>query len=77
MAAAMVTGKFLIDDGHGNTNYSGTLEDAFSAMADVGTAGCGIRATPRVDGTRAPESGEHRLRAHRPYLAGDRDRRRG
>jgi hypothetical protein len=40
--AAMVTGKFLVDDGHGNTNYSGTLESAFSAMADVGTAGCGI-----------------------------------
>ena len=40
--APMVTGKFLVDNGHGNTNYSGTLEDAFSAMANVGTAGCGI-----------------------------------
>jgi hypothetical protein len=37
-----VTGRFIVDDGLGNHNYSGTLEDAFSALADVGTKGCGI-----------------------------------
>lgn len=43
---AAVNGRFIsdLDDGAGgrNVNYSGTLEDAFSALADVGTGGCGI-----------------------------------
>lgn len=40
--AAAVNGRYIADDGTGNTNYTGTLEDAFSALADVGTKGCGI-----------------------------------
>ncbi|MFT3695475.1 MAG: VWA domain-containing protein [Kofleriaceae bacterium] len=37
-----VSGRFISDDGAGNKNYTGTLEDAFSALADVGVKGCGI-----------------------------------
>lgn len=44
--AAPITGRFIIDEevagGARNRNYSGTLADAFSAIADVGTGGCGI-----------------------------------
>jgi hypothetical protein len=40
--APMITGRFIADDGKGTVNYSGTLDAAFSAIADVGTAGCGI-----------------------------------
>lgn len=43
---ANVTGRFIIDEesaaGARNRNYSGTFADAFSALADVGTGGCGI-----------------------------------
>jgi len=46
---ASVTGRFIIDEEAGggttglrNRNYSGALGDAFSALADVGTGGCGI-----------------------------------
>ncbi len=43
---AAITGRFIIDEesaaGARNRNYSGTLADAFSALADVGTQGCGI-----------------------------------
>ena len=38
----VVTGRYIADDGHGSKNYSGTLDAAFSALADVGTLGCGI-----------------------------------
>ncbi len=37
-----VSGRFIADNGRGTHNYSGTLDDAFAALADVGTAGCGI-----------------------------------
>jgi hypothetical protein len=37
-----VTGRFIADNGKGTHNYSGTLDDAFAALADVGTRGCGI-----------------------------------
>lgn len=37
-----VTGRFIADDGKGHINYSGTLDAAFSALADVGINGCGI-----------------------------------
>jgi hypothetical protein len=40
-----VSGRFIIDEQSGtgrNRNYSGALSDAFSALADVGFAGCGI-----------------------------------
>lgn len=40
-----VTGKFLSDVASGNgrvVNYTGTLSDAFSAIASVGAAGCGF-----------------------------------
>jgi hypothetical protein len=45
--AAAISGRFIIDEetpggGARNRNYSGTLGDAFSAIADVGTGGCGI-----------------------------------
>ena len=40
--ASMVTGNYIVDDGHGSHNYAGALDDAFSALADVGHAGCGI-----------------------------------
>jgi hypothetical protein len=44
--ASMINGQFIsdTDDGSGgrSRNYSGTLEDAFAAIADVGTNGCGI-----------------------------------
>ncbi len=43
--AAAVTGRFIIDEANGagrNRNYSGTLGDAFAALAGVGTTGCGI-----------------------------------
>lgn len=40
--APVVTGRYISDDGHGAKNYSGTLDDAFSALANVGTMGCGI-----------------------------------
>jgi len=40
--APAITGRYIADDGHGNKNYAGTLDDAFSALADVGTQGCGI-----------------------------------
>jgi hypothetical protein len=41
-----VSGRFIIDEetagGARNRNYSGTLADAFSSLANVGTNGCGI-----------------------------------
>jgi hypothetical protein len=37
-----VSGRFIADDGKGLHNYTGTLEDAFAALAAVGTKGCGI-----------------------------------
>lgn len=41
-----ISGRFIIDEesaGGGRTrNYAGTLSDAFAALADVGTLGCGI-----------------------------------
>lgn len=44
--ASTINGRFIIDEevagGARNRNYSGTLADAFSAIADVGTQGCGI-----------------------------------
>ena len=40
--APSVTGRFIADNGHGGINYTGTLDQAFSAIADVGTMGCGI-----------------------------------
>ncbi len=41
----LVTGAFISDVASGNgrvTNYSGTLADAFSAIASVGATGCGF-----------------------------------
>jgi hypothetical protein len=43
--ASMINGRFIIDEDQGGTrnhNYTGTLEDAFSAIANVGITGCGI-----------------------------------
>jgi hypothetical protein len=44
--APLINGRYIVDEeiagGGRNRNYSGTLGDAFSAIADVGTAGCGI-----------------------------------
>jgi hypothetical protein len=43
--ASMISGRFIIDEDQGGTrnhNYTGTLEDAFSAIANVGITGCGI-----------------------------------
>jgi hypothetical protein len=44
--APTINGRYIIDEevagGARNRNYSGTLADAFSAIADVGTQGCGI-----------------------------------
>lgn len=43
--SAPVTGAFLSDVDNGSTrvrNYTGTLEQAFSAMASVGASGCGF-----------------------------------
>jgi hypothetical protein len=43
--APAITGQFIIDEDRGGTrnrNYTGTLADAFSAIANVGTDGCGI-----------------------------------
>jgi hypothetical protein len=44
--ASLINGRYIVDEevagGGRNRNYSGTLADAFSAIADVGTAGCGI-----------------------------------
>jgi hypothetical protein len=37
-----VTGRYIADNGKGTHNYAGTLDDAFAALADVGTKGCGI-----------------------------------
>lgn len=41
-----VTGRFIVDEeaagGVRNKNYTGTLADAFSSLANVGTNGCGI-----------------------------------
>ena len=43
---ALISGRYIVDEelsnGTRNRNYSGTLADAFSAVADVGVAGCGI-----------------------------------
>jgi hypothetical protein len=44
-SAPAIDGRFIIDEQSGsgrNRNYAGTLGDAFSAIAGVGTAGCGI-----------------------------------
>ena len=41
----LVSGRYIIDEESGasrNRNYTGTLGDAFAALADVGGAGCGI-----------------------------------
>jgi hypothetical protein len=44
--SAMINGRFIVDAEAGamgrNRNYAGTLGEAFSSIADVGTAGCGI-----------------------------------
>lgn len=43
--APMINGRFIIDEEAGasrNRNYTGTLADAFSAIANVGIEGCGI-----------------------------------
>ncbi|HEY5945322.1 MAG TPA: vWA domain-containing protein [Kofleriaceae bacterium] len=44
--ATVVNGRYIIDESIGggarNRNYSGTLGDAFAAMAAVGVDGCGI-----------------------------------
>jgi hypothetical protein len=44
--AAPISGRFIIDEEGGGgartRNYSGSLADAFSALADVGIDGCGI-----------------------------------
>ncbi len=44
--APNISGRFIIDEesagGARTRNYAGSLADAFSALADVGTAGCGI-----------------------------------
>lgn len=44
--AATINGRYIVDEettgGARNRNYSGTLAEAFSAIADVGTSGCGI-----------------------------------
>jgi hypothetical protein len=43
--ATAIAGQYIIDEQSGTTrnrNYSGTLADAFSAIATVGTLGCGI-----------------------------------
>ncbi|HEU4612575.1 MAG TPA: hypothetical protein VFS15_10880 [Kofleriaceae bacterium] len=44
--SSVVTGAFISDtkntDGTRSTNYSGSLEDAFSAIASVGVNGCGF-----------------------------------
>ena len=43
--APAISGNFIIDEESGggrNVNYTGTLGDAFSAIAAVGIAGCGI-----------------------------------
>lgn len=37
-----VTGRFIADNGKGVHDYTGTLDAAFAALADVGTGGCGI-----------------------------------
>lgn len=45
-APSLFSGQFIIDEegtgGTRNRNYSGTLADAFSTIANVGTMGCGI-----------------------------------
>jgi hypothetical protein len=43
--APAVSGRYIIDEESGggrNRNYTGTLGDAFAALAGVGTGGCGI-----------------------------------
>jgi hypothetical protein len=44
--ACSVSGRFLVDeprpDGTRSVNYSGTLEEAFGCIADVGAGGCGL-----------------------------------
>lgn len=43
--ASMINGRFIVDEDQGgarNRNYTGTLSDAFSAIANVGIDGCGI-----------------------------------
>lgn len=43
--ASMINGRFIVDEDRGGTrnrNYTGTLADAFSAIANVGIDGCGI-----------------------------------
>ncbi|HSD91254.1 MAG TPA: vWA domain-containing protein [Kofleriaceae bacterium] len=44
--APVINGRFIVDEettgGARNRNYSGTLADAFSAIANVGIDGCGI-----------------------------------
>jgi hypothetical protein len=46
---ALVAGTFISDiknaDGTRSTNYSGKLEDAFSAIASIGASGCGFEQT--------------------------------
>ncbi|HTL32881.1 MAG TPA: vWA domain-containing protein [Kofleriaceae bacterium] len=45
-APSLFNGHFIVDEegsgGTRNRNYTGTLSDAFSAIANVGTMGCGI-----------------------------------
>jgi len=68
--APAVSGRFIIDELNGTTrnrNYSGTLGDAFAAMAGVGTAGCGIEqhlsAVQRALENRATNAGFLRAEA--------------
>ena len=60
-----------------NRNYTGTLADAFSAIANVGIEGCGIEQHLAAIEAHAREPGERRLSAPGREARGDRDRRRG
>jgi hypothetical protein len=60
---------FIIDDGAGNRNYTGLLEDAFTCIAAVGEQGCGfeqpLAAVARAlgaDGSPAPAENQGFLR---------------
>jgi hypothetical protein len=63
--SAPATGRFLIDVQQGGsraTNYEGTLADAFSCIAQLGTTGCGFEAPLEamkraLDGSRPENAG--------------------
>lgn len=48
LGSAAPTGRYIIDianpDGSRQTNYNGTLQDAFASIANVGAGGCGFEA---------------------------------